>query len=499
MRTTVEVAQRGFSLSCDYHPIYTYATLAAKQQPVSAITLQSLGTGAPVHGILGLAIPEMDYFQNLRTEELGGAIPSGGMGGVATELNLEKAIARIQGNLEITLDEEPVGRLPVAILPTWQWSHGREARLLAAAYVLPGDEVVSRTVSAASGRLEGLASLTTLVRQEPRKAGRLVLDVLYRYLSDEFDIGYEAPLVETDDWSRQSYQRVRSPQDIFFFSGQRKGRGNCFDLSLFFAGCLESLGLKPLILFTGGLEGSPSHAFVGCWLDGARRFQPFITDPRQVAEHVSRGDLLLLEATGVARGSTSLSFKEAEAAALEHLARGPVHALDIAAVRPPIGVVRPIQLANAPIVQHAFWASQNLAAAKQAKLYETLHLLYGLCSVQGELTRWVLERAGSKPASVCRVIEQSLPVEDYDGVPVATKNYEICTGTARGNARSEGRSTVEEVDLLWAVIENPSRNVRRILEATGCDYATLVRELDRRWKRPGEMSIHRAVRMDSKS
>ena len=53
--------------------------------------------------------------------------------------------------------------------------------------------------------------------------------------------------------------------------------------------------------------------------------------------------------------------------------------------------------------------------------------------------------------------------------------------------------------LLWAVIENPSRNVRRILEAAGCDFTGLVRELDQRWKRPGEMSIHRAVRTDSTS
>jgi len=158
--------------------------------------------------------------------------------------------------------------------------------------------------------------------------------------------------------------------------------------------------------------------------------------------------------------------------------------------------VRPSQLANAPVVQRAFWASQELAAAKKAKLYETLHLLYGLCSVRGELTSGVLERAGGDPASVCRVIEGNLPVEDNDGVPVVTKNYEICTSTARGNARSDGRSTVEEVDLLWAVLENPSRNVRRILEASGCDYEGLVRELDRRWKRPGEMSIRRVVRTD---
>ena len=120
LRTTVQVAQKGLTLTCDYHPIYTYAALSARQQPVSSITLQPTGTGAPVHGILGLAIPEMNYVQNLRTEELGGSIPPGGLATVATELELEKATVRIQGNLESTLDEEPVDRLPI------NFGHGRQ-------------------------------------------------------------------------------------------------------------------------------------------------------------------------------------------------------------------------------------------------------------------------------------------------------------------------------------------------------------------------------------
>ena len=193
----------------------------------------------------------------------------------------------------------------------------------------------------------------------------------------------------------------------------------------------------------------------------------------------------------------ALPFDEAERAALEYLARGPVHALDVAAVRPPIGVVRPTQLANAPIVQHALWAAQKFAAARRAKLFETLHVLYGLCSVKGELTTWVLERAGGRADTVCRIIDRSLPAEDHPGVPIATGNAQICADTARGFARSDGRSTVEEVDLLWAAIQNPSRNVRRVLEAAGCDFSSLIQELNQRWKRPGEMSIHRAVRTDT--
>ena len=37
---------------------------------------------------------------------------------------------------------------------------------------------------------------------------------------------------------------------------------------------------------------------------------------------------------------------------------------------------------------------------------------------------------------------------------------------------------------------------RRILDAAGCKYSALVQELDMKFKRPGEMSIHRHVKPD---
>ena len=491
MQRTVDLGRKGQSLSCDYHPIYTYATWAARQHPVRSLKVEGRDGGL---GRLNLQIPEISYAATLGGEELCGPLKLPPLG-VATELELERTLGRLPVNLEMVLDHEVVARIPITILPSWQWGHSRDARILAAAYVLPGDEVVSRTLTAMSApSARGTLSLSTLVRKDPESGARTAVKALYEYLAGTCQIAYETPQIEADDWSGVSYQKVRTPQDIFFFSGQNKGRGNCFDLSLFFAGCLESLGLNPLIIFTGELDASPTHAFVGCWTDRSRRFRPFLTDSAMLIEKIESGDLLVLEATGVAEGSTALSFEEARTTGREHLAKGPVHALDVSACRPPIGLVRPVMLANSPFVQRAFWAGQRLAQERKSKLYETLHILHGLCVADGELTRWLLERAGGNTDDVRHVIEQSLPMEQNPGVPIATKNYEICVSTARGNARSEGRSMVDEVDLLWAVVENPSRNVRRILEAAGCDFDTLVNELDQRWKRPGEMSIHRRVR-----
>jgi hypothetical protein len=48
---------------------------------------------------------------------------------------------------------------------------------------------------------------------------------------------------------------------------------------------------------------------------------------------------------------------------------------------------------------------------------------------------------------------------------------------------------VEEIDLLWALIESPSRNVKRVLVAAGADVAAMIGEMEAQGGRPGLASV----------
>ncbi|HEX7869399.1 MAG TPA: DUF3320 domain-containing protein, partial [Chryseobacterium sp.] len=82
--------------------------------------------------------------------------------------------------------------------------------------------------------------------------------------------------------------------------------GNCIDISLLFAACLEAIDLNPIIVVTEG------HAFVGVWLDD-QRFDGMVNfDQAAISKRIASGikEIALIESTSLCRGS-NISFKDA--------------------------------------------------------------------------------------------------------------------------------------------------------------------------------------------
>ncbi|MBO6213256.1 DUF3320 domain-containing protein [Algoriella sp.] len=82
--------------------------------------------------------------------------------------------------------------------------------------------------------------------------------------------------------------------------------GNCIDISLIFAACLEAINLNPLLVVTRG------HAFVGVWLEN-QRFDGIINyDQAAISKRIASGikEIALIEATNLCKGS-QMSFTEA--------------------------------------------------------------------------------------------------------------------------------------------------------------------------------------------
>ena len=483
MPVRISDPDRGQSLAVEYPRIYTAAFCAAGMSPVTSVTLESVPRSSVS---VTLHIHAIHY----------GAQASGLRSGVfwrpcapmpETILALEQIIHRTVTDISVFADGREIARLPIVLMGAWSWPHDEMSRMVAATYVLPGDRAVARVVTEVFGGDPTLGAGDA----SGRWGATGMAAAFYRHLRSSWSMRYAPPRVVVDDqMSGASYQEIASPQDVLAYFSERQGTGNCLDLALLFAGCFESVGLQPLVFFVGEPGEAPRHSFPGIWSTRGRRFQPLLTDRADLERRVRAGEIVVFEATGVCGGQICLSFEDALAAARARFeGNEPIHAIDVAASRPPAGQVQPLELPNAPVVQKIVWKGQQLALASGARRLETLHVLYGLCTAGGETTRVVLARAGVDSKRLSEAIEKIRGGPASTNLPPPTQNYESCWRAARANAQAGGHSRLEEIDLWWALVENPGRNVPRVLAAAGGDLVRVAQEVTRCGGRPGLHSI----------
>ncbi|MEY8040028.1 DUF4011 domain-containing protein [Saccharopolyspora cebuensis] len=92
--------------------------------------------------------------------------------------------------------------------------------------------------------------------------------------------------------------------------------GNCIDLSVTYAACLEAAGLHPLIWMVRG------HAFAGFFLNEERLAETVSSDPAQMINVVESSKAIAVELTAIGPGADSVGFAEAAKLGRAHL-RGP--------------------------------------------------------------------------------------------------------------------------------------------------------------------------------
>lgn len=232
---------------------------------------------------------------------------------------------------------------PVSLLAIEEWRDDGVCHVWLPSFVLPRDPAVAEIEHSARRCLRALTDdysagfdgyqlgLPTRVDQQ--------VQALWATLSLERTLSYINP---PPTFSERS-QRLRSPSEI-----HRTRSGTCLDLSLLLAACMEYIDLRPVIIL------APGHAFVGWWRNEAtvisesediapavlENFKSFSTDfafvsgasildekgaakqhwrvsagwAKGKAAHsliltaVERGDLEVIEATGLTRG---ISFARA--------------------------------------------------------------------------------------------------------------------------------------------------------------------------------------------
>ena len=82
---------------------------------------------------------------------------------------------------------------------------------------------------------------------------------------------------------------------------QQEMFGNCIDISLLFAACLEAVDLNPILIITQG------HAFVGCWLQDEKFSEVVNDDKTAITKRLSKGirEMAAVEATSLCKGINS--------------------------------------------------------------------------------------------------------------------------------------------------------------------------------------------------
>ncbi|MEV7988205.1 DUF4011 domain-containing protein [Micromonospora sp. NPDC085948] len=172
-----------------------------------------------------------------------------------------------------------------------------------AAFVQPNTKAVEAVLRAAAQLLlarTGSGSLQGY--QEGSERAALIAGAVYEALR-QLEITYQTLPASFENTG----QKVRTTAAVL------DGRlGNCLDLSVTYAACLEAAGLHPLVFIGAG------HAFGGFLLEEERLGSAAVTETNLLVSMVDSGRAVPVELTRIGPGAQSATFTEAVRVGLGH-------------------------------------------------------------------------------------------------------------------------------------------------------------------------------------
>ena len=169
---------------------------------------------------------------------------------------------------------------------------------LIAAYVTPNHPYVYHIKRKAIEILEKQQLKTAFEGYQSNDIERVlqIMSAIYSAIQSE-DIIYSS----LPPGYEETGQRLRMLNTI-----QQEKFGNCIDISLLFAACLEAVDLNPILIIIRG------HAFVGCWLQDDKFSEVINDDKTAITKRLSKGirEMIAVEATSVCKGN-NIKFSDA--------------------------------------------------------------------------------------------------------------------------------------------------------------------------------------------
>jgi len=177
---------------------------------------------------------------------------------------------------------------------------------LLSAFVTPNHPEVAKITARAAQLLGGWSGDPSLNAYQTQNPNRVLMQAAAVYGAlQEQNIVYSVPPASFE----RVGQRVRLCDAII----QQK-LGTCLDLTLFYAACLEAIGLHPILLLQQG------HIFAGVWLEDFSFSESVENDPSLITKRIAEGvnEIAVVECTALVSGKT-MSFDEAMTAAVSKL------------------------------------------------------------------------------------------------------------------------------------------------------------------------------------
>jgi len=242
---------------------------------------------------------------------------------------------RISGNitLSITANEQILFKrvYTIDLLAYDQWNGITILPELLSCFITPNHPQLPRIIKRASEILNGWTGNPSFDEYQSRNPDRVKkqMAAIYEAIS-EMNIVYCAVPASFEETG----QRIRLCDTIFSTM-----MGNCLDLSLLYASCLEAVGIHPLILIING------HAFAGGWLIDESFADAVNDDPSLITKRTAQGmnEIALMEATCMNAGNSS-TFDEASASANFKLINEEEFILFIDVKRSRFSGIRPLPL-----------------------------------------------------------------------------------------------------------------------------------------------------------
>ena len=298
----------------DYAQKFSYARMQSGMPAVRSILLKNPSTSALKEVKLTVSFdpPLAEPFETVVSEirsrgkfllDQVPLLPSATFLANLTEPAAGKMTIRAEGS---GLDPVTTG-YPLQVLPYDHWEGLRGAAELLPCFVTPNHPALRPVLQRAAeklGQWTGDPSLNEYQSGDDNRV-KLQMAALYGALCEK-QIVYATPPAS---FAAQG-QRIRMAEDIF--SG---GFATCLDAALLYAGCLEAVGLRPLIVIHDG------HAYAGAWLtDLSSSPYPVNDDPASLSKRIAPGiqEILLVETLGFLKGN-KYGFDVATARAEEQL------------------------------------------------------------------------------------------------------------------------------------------------------------------------------------
>ncbi len=270
-------------------PALEHLTLQITTTPAVSLPYSREITAVPAGTMVDISVEDLQLDSGMLlslTERLTGSL-------VAEVLQGDTVLCRKQAEL-ITLAFD-------------EWTGFQTSPEFLAAFVQPNHPAVQQLTARVAELLEkwtGMPALDGYQSQDPNRVLTMA-GAVYAALQEKNLI-----YAETMASFEKQGQRVRLPDAVLDHK-----MGNCLDLSLLYAGCLEAMGLHPLLIIP------PGHCFVGVWLE-ERCFPEAVQDDGSLlAKMTASGihEVAVVEATALTAGHAH-SFDEAQQAAKARLA-----------------------------------------------------------------------------------------------------------------------------------------------------------------------------------